>query len=88
MGYLAFRADRPGYPITFLAAHTGRTSTTTADRFGQLRAPAGKHFAAQLLAIDPHRMHSYSQRQMRRHPLQHPTPNPAKWPRLFSSLGL
>lgn len=34
---------------------------------GKLRRASG-HFGGQLLAIDPHRLQSYTQRQTRRHP--------------------
>lgn len=49
-----------------LAAHTVEQAQQLQIALGKLRR-AGGHFAGTLLALDPHRMTSYSKRQMRRH---------------------
>lgn len=49
-----------------LERHTVAQSRSLQIALGKLRR-AGKHFGARLLALDPHRMSSYSKRQMRRH---------------------
>src|SRR5208283_2918200 len=49
-----------------LQAHTVQEAQRLQIALGKLRR-AGGHFAGALLALDPHRMTSYSQRQMRRH---------------------
>jgi len=49
-----------------LQAHTVQEAQRLQIALGKLRR-AGGHFAGTLLALDPHRMTSYSQRQMRRH---------------------
>lgn len=49
-----------------LQAHTVEQAQQLQIALGKLRR-AGNHFAGKLLAIDPHRMPSYSKRQMRRH---------------------
>jgi hypothetical protein len=58
-----------------LASHTVEQAQQLQIGLGKLRR-ASHHFAGKLLALDPHRMRSYSQRQMRRHrfnPEQKPT---------------
>src|SRR5713101_19414 len=49
-----------------LHSHTVQEAQQLQIALGKLRR-AGGHFAGTLLALDPHRMTSYSQRQMRRH---------------------
>ena len=49
-----------------LQSHTVQQAQQLQIALGKLRR-AGGHFAGTLLALDPHRMTSYSQRQMRRH---------------------
>jgi hypothetical protein len=49
-----------------LEAHTLEQAQQLQIGLGKLRR-ASHHFTGTLLALDPHRMHSYSQRQMRRH---------------------
>ena len=49
-----------------LASHTVREAQQLQIGLGKLRR-AGGHFKGSLLAMDPHRMTSYSKRQMRRH---------------------
>jgi hypothetical protein len=49
-----------------LASHTVQQAQQLQIALGKLRR-AGGHFAGTLLAMDPHRMTSYSKRQMRRH---------------------
>ena len=49
-----------------LDSHTVQQAQQLQIGLGKLRR-AGKHFSGQLLAMDPHRMTSYSKRQMRRH---------------------
>ena len=49
-----------------LQSHTVQEAQQLQIALGKLRR-AGGHFAGTLLALDPHRMTSYSQRQMRRH---------------------
>ena len=49
-----------------LEAHTLEQAQRLQIALGKLRR-AGKHFQGTLLALDPHRMTSYSKRQMRRH---------------------
>ena len=49
-----------------LASHTVQEAQHLQVALGKLRR-AGGHFAGTLLALDPHRLLSYSQRQMRRH---------------------
>jgi hypothetical protein len=49
-----------------LQAHTVQQAQQLQIALGKLRR-AGKHFEGKLLAIDPHRMPSYSKRLMRRH---------------------
>ena len=49
-----------------LASHTVQQAQQLQIALGKLRR-AGGHFAGTLLALDPHRMPSYSKRQMRRH---------------------
>ncbi len=49
-----------------LASHTVQQAQQLQIALGKLRRASG-HFAGTLLALDPHRMTSYSKRQMRRH---------------------
>jgi hypothetical protein len=49
-----------------LATHTVQQAQQLQIALGKLRRASG-HFAGTLLALDPHRILSYSQRQMRRH---------------------
>lgn len=49
-----------------LEAHTVAEAQRLQVALGKLRQASG-HFAGRLLALDPHRIHSYSKRQMRRH---------------------
>jgi hypothetical protein len=49
-----------------LDAHTIAQAQQLQIALGKLRQASG-HFQGRLLAIDPHRLHSYTQRQMRRH---------------------
>ncbi len=49
-----------------LASHTVQEAQQLQIALGKLRR-AGGHFTGTLLALDPHRMTSYSKRQMRRH---------------------
>lgn len=49
-----------------LEARTVEASRHMQIALGKLRR-AGKHFHSRILALDPHRMASYSKRQMRRH---------------------
>ena len=49
-----------------LESHTVQQAQQLQIGLGKLRR-AGKHFGGELLAIDPHRMTSFSKRQMRRH---------------------
>ena len=49
-----------------LAARTIASTQRLQVALGKLRRASG-HFAGKLLAIDPHRLRSYSKRQMRRH---------------------
>lgn len=51
---------------TWLDGHTVREAEALQIALGKLRRASG-HFGGQLLAIDPHRLQSYTQRQTRRH---------------------
>ena len=64
-----------------LNRHTLAEAQQLQIALGKLRR-AGHHFSGELLALDPHRMRSYTQRQMRRHRL-HTTPKPAKMGQTF-----
>jgi hypothetical protein len=64
-----------------LAAHTVAQAQQLQIGLGKLRR-ASQHFAGTLLALDPHRMLSYSQRQMRRHRFN-PEHKPAKMAQTF-----
>lgn len=67
-----------------LGAHTVPEAQELQVTLGQLRARSG-HFSGHLLAIDPHRIRSYSQRQMRR--FQHKdNPSPQKCAQTFFCL--
>lgn len=61
---LPFVASDPAVH-TLLDAHTIQEAQKVQVALGKIRR-AGGHFKARLLAIDPHRMRSYSKRQMRR----------------------
>jgi hypothetical protein len=64
-----------------LNAHTVQEAQRFQMALGKLRRAAG-HFQGSLLALDPHRILSYSQRQMRRHRLS-PQDKPAKVAQTF-----
>ena len=64
-----------------LAAHTVEQAQQLQIGLGKLRR-ASQHFVGSLLALDPHRILSYSQRQMRRHRF-HPEEKPAKMAQTF-----
>jgi len=64
-----------------LAAHTVEQAQQLQIGLGKLRR-ASHHFTGTLLALDPHRILSYSQRQMRRHRF-HPEDKPAKMAQTF-----
>jgi hypothetical protein len=51
---------------TLLDSHTVSEAQQLQVALGKLRR-ASQHFGGQLLAMDPHRMNSYTKRQMRRH---------------------
>ena len=51
-----------------LEAHSVAGAQSLQVALGKLRRASG-HFAGRLLVLDPHRIHSYSKRQMRRHRL-------------------
>jgi hypothetical protein len=64
-----------------LDRHTVAEAQQLQIALGKLRR-AGHHFGGQLLALDPHRMISYTQRQMRRHRLNR-TEKPMKMGQTF-----
>ncbi len=64
-----------------LGAHTVQDSQQLQIALGKLRR-ASQHFAGRLLALDPHRMASHSQRLMRRHRLS-PAAKPTKMGQTF-----
>jgi hypothetical protein len=64
-----------------LAGHTVQQAQQLQIGLGKLRR-ASHHFVGTLLALDPHRMLSYSQRQMRRHRFN-PEQKPAKMAQTF-----
>lgn len=64
-----------------LAAHTVEQAQQLQIGLGKLRR-ASQHFVGSLLALDPHRILSYSQRQMRRHRF-HSEEKPAKMAQTF-----
>jgi hypothetical protein len=64
-----------------LDAHTVEQAQQLQIGLGKLRR-ASQHFGGTLLALDPHRMHSHSQRQMRRHRFR-PEEKPAKMAQTF-----
>ena len=64
-----------------LQDHTVQEAEQLQIALGKLRR-AGGHFAGTLLALDPHRMTSYSKRQMRRHRFS-PQQKPAKMAQTF-----
>lgn len=67
-----------------LEAHTVAEAERLQVALGKLRRASG-HFAGQLLAIDPHRIKSFSQRQMRRH-RSNATSKPIKMAQSFFAL--
>jgi hypothetical protein len=64
-----------------LAQHTVAEAQGLQRALGAVRR-ASHHFAGRLLAVDPHRLRSYSQRQMRRH-LQDSHSKPVKMAQTF-----
>lgn len=64
-----------------LSTHSVQQAQQLQIRLGKLRR-ASQHFAGTLLALDPHRILSYSQRQMRRHRFN-PEHKPAKMAQTF-----
>ena len=66
---------------SLLDSHTIVEAQPLQTALGKLRR-AGHHFGGQLLALDPHRMTSYTQRQMRRHRLNR-TQKPTKMGQTF-----
>ena len=64
-----------------LQSHTVQQAQQLQIALGKLRR-AGGHFTGTLLALDPHRMTSYSKRQMRRHRF-HSEAKPAKMAQTF-----
>jgi hypothetical protein len=64
-----------------LASHTVEQAQQLQIALGKLRR-ASQHFVGRLLALDPHRILSYSQRQMRRHRFN-PEQKPAKMAQTF-----
>ena len=64
-----------------LNSHTVQQAQQTQIALGKLRRASG-HFTGTLLALDPHRMLSYTQRQMRRHRF-HADEKPAKMAQTF-----
>jgi hypothetical protein len=64
-----------------LDAHTVEQAQQLQIALGQVRR-ASQHFTGKLLALDPHRLLSYSQRQMRRHRFQ-AEQKPAKMAQTF-----
>ena len=73
-GILELANDLPFVPTDLathdlLQSHTFQQAQQLQIALGKLRR-AGGHFQGTLLALDPHRMTSYSQRQMRRHPVR------------------
>jgi Transposase DDE domain len=67
-----------------LESHTIAQAQTLQIALGKLRRASG-HFAGHLLVLDPHRMKSYTQRQMRRHRLNGQT-KPSKRGQVFFCL--
>lgn len=64
---LPFVASDPEiHTFTWLDGHTVREAEALQIALGKLRRASG-HFGGQLLAIDPHRLQSNTQRQTRRH---------------------
>ncbi len=72
-------ADRAIHEL--LDAHTVEQAQHLQLELGKLRR-ASHHFAGQLLALDPHRMLSFTQRQMRRHRFSSQE-KPAKMAQIF-----
>ena len=67
-----------------LNAHTVLDAQRLQIALGQIRRSSG-HFKGQLLAVDPHRLPSYSKRQMRKRKA-HPRAHPAKMAQTFFCL--
>ena len=67
-----------------LNAHTVAESQALQIALGKIRRASG-HYHAQILAIDPHRIPSYSKRQMRRHQ-NDKAPKPIKMAQTFFCL--
>lgn len=68
-----------------LDAHTVEQAQELQVALGLIRRARG-HFVGKLLAIDPHRLKSYSQRHMRLHPLAAPEARPSKCAQTFFAL--
>ena len=68
-----------------LHAHTVEQAQELQVALGLIRRARG-HFVGQLLAIDPHRLKSYSQRHMRLHPLAAQESRPSKCAQTFFGL--
>jgi hypothetical protein len=68
-----------------LDAHTVEQARELQVALGLIRTTRG-HFAGKLLAIDPHRLKSYSQRRMRLHPLSAQEARPSKCAQTFFAL--
>lgn len=67
-----------------LSAHTVAQAQSLQVALGKLRRASG-HFAGRLLVVDPHRIRSYTKRQMRRHH-SHDRPQPIKKTQTFFCL--
>lgn len=68
-----------------LDAHTVEQAQELQVALGLIRRARG-HFVGKLLAIDPHRLKSYSQRHMRLHPLAAQEARPSKCAQTFFAL--
>jgi hypothetical protein len=68
-----------------LDAHTVQQAQELQAALGLIRRARG-HFTGKLLAIDPHRLKSYSQRRMRLHPLAAQEDRPSKCAQTFFAL--
>ena len=62
--------------------HTMKDAQTLQIALGKIRRTCG-HFPAQILAVDPHRIKSYSQRQMIQRKKSDSDPKPAKMAQIF-----
>ena len=67
-----------------LGEHTVAEAQRLQVALGQIRRASGD-YAGKLLAIDPHRIQSYSKRQMRRYREMTRSPNRSRWPQRSSS---